>query len=216
MIYKIISTKDAFLEKIYSESMDDLNKFYEIDWLHHLPKIISIDDRKSIDSWKQKETEPWEVGWAEGRNVYILNRENLEKESEHKYSNETYYALVKHELSHCFYHILSSNKYKPIWLNEGVAIYTSGQNQFKKKPTEFKKFLQFYDEGGSGVYSESGFVIETLLKKYGKTKLLELIKKLKDIESKEKFDILFKTIYCFDPTYDNFNKIYEKTSFLFK
>jgi hypothetical protein len=207
MIYKATPVKDNLLEKVYSESMTSLNEFYEIDWVYGLPKIITISDRKTINLLRQRKTEAWEVGWAEGKSVYVLDRENFEKESDHKYSDETYRALVKHELSHCFYHILSNQEHKPIWLNEGVAIYTSGQNKFKKKPTEFKKFLQFYDEGGGSVYFESGFAVESLVKKYGKAKLLELIKRLENIRSKEEFDVLFKTIYGFESTYENFNSL---------
>jgi len=210
MIYKVLVAEDEFIDKIYRESLDDLNKFYEINWIYDLPKVVIVDDRKTIDSWKQKKTEPWLVGWTEGRTVYVLNRENLEKESEHKYSDETYYALVKHELSHCFYHILSNNKHKPIWLTEGVAIYTSGQNQFKKKPDEFSKFLQFYDNGGSAVYSESGFAVESLIKEYGKPKLFELIKGLQHVNSEKEFSVLFAKIYSIQLSYENFNIIFQK------
>lgn len=212
MIYKIIPTKNDFLEKVHTESIADLNKFYEIDWVYNLPKIITVNDRKTIDLLRQRKTEAWEVGWADGKSIYVLDKENFEKESSHKYSDETYSALVKHELSHCFYHILSNNVPKPIWLNEGVAIYTSGQNQFKKRPTEFKKFLQFYNEGGGDVYSEAGFVVETLIKKYGKVKLLELIKRLENTKSENDFTVLFKTIYDFEPAYENFNNLLKETN----
>lgn len=207
MIYKIIPQKDDFLEKIYKESMEDLNVFYGIDWTHHLPKIIVVDDRKSIDHIKGRETEDWIVGWTDGGTVYVLNRDNFEKESNHKYNPDEYSSLIKHELSHLFFGILSGFQSKPIWLNEGFAIHTSGQNKFKKKPIEFSKFLEFYDHGGSGVYAESGFFVQALVEKFGKQKLLDLAKELGNLKTKEKFEQYFAKEFGFHLTYTEINSM---------
>jgi len=128
-VYKIDSIDNKYYENILKESIDDLNKFYEINWQHHLPRIIVVSNRKTIDQLKNTNTESWVVGWSEGRTVYILDKDSFEKESNHKFKPETYYTLIKHEISHSFYHILSNGQYKPAWLNEGVAIFTSGQNE---------------------------------------------------------------------------------------
>lgn len=205
MIYKIIPQEDDFLENVFKESMTSLNAFYEIDWTHHLPKIITVDDRKTTDLLKGQETEAWVVGWTEDRAVYILDRNNFEKESNHKYNPDEYSALVKHELSHLFFSILSSYQSFPIWFNEGCAIYTSGQNKFRKKPTEFSKFLEFYDHGGRGVYGESGFFVQALVEKFGKQKLLDFIKELKGLKTKEKFEQHFAKEYGFQLTYKEIN-----------
>lgn len=205
MIYKIIQQEDDFLEKIYRESMDDLNVFYEINWKHHLPKIIVVDDRKTIDLLKWEETENWVIGWAEAKTVYVLNRDNFEKESNHKYNPDKYAALIKHELSHLFLNILSGGHGKPVWLTEGFAIYTSGQNKFNKKPTDFKKFLEFHNNGGEGVYAESGFFVQALVEKFGKQKLLDLAKELKNKKTKEEFGQFFSKEYGFDLSYDEVN-----------
>lgn len=211
MIYKLAPIKDDFLEKVYTAAMSDLNKFYEIGWTYGLPKVIIVNDRKEIDLLRGRKSEPWEIGWAEWKSIYILSKENFEKESSHEYSDETYAATVKHELSHCFYHVLSSFGRKPVWLNEGVAIHVSGQNKFKKRPVEFTKFLGFFSKGGSGVYSEAGFAVEILIKKYGKKKLFGLIKRLEEVNSEKEFNTLFKSIYNFEPTYENFNSLLNKT-----
>lgn len=205
MIYKIIPQEDALLEKIYKESMDSLNDFYEINWVHHLPKVVVIDDRKTIDLIKGEKTENWITGWAEKKTVYVLSRDNFEKESSHKYDSEKYSALIKHELSHLFYNILSGHCRAPVWLSEGFAIYTSGQNKFKKKPVEFGKFLEFYNDGGSGVYSESGFFVQAIVEKFGKQKLFNMVKNLKGLDTKEKFEQSFAKEYGFQLTYGEIN-----------
>ncbi len=186
--------------------MSDLNIFYEINWIHHLPKIVIVDNRETINLLKGEETEKWIVGWSEGKTVYILNKDNFGKESDHVYHPDEYSALIKHELSHSFYNILAGGNHTPVWLNEGVAIYTSGQIKFKKKPIVFSKFLEFYEVGGKEVYSEAGFFVDGLVEKFGKQKLLNFIKNLKNIKTKEKFEESFTKEYGFNLTYEEINK----------
>jgi len=205
MIFKISPIKDDFLEKIFKESMDSLNVFYEINWNHHVPKMVIVEDRKTIDLLKGESTEDWLIGWSEGKTIYVLNKDNIEKESDHKYDLQTYSAFVKHELSHSFYNILSNGRQKPIWLNEGFAIYTSGQNRFKKNPTVFKSFLEFYEHGGKEIYVEAGFFVQGLVEKFGKRKLLDFVKSLNRLKTKEEFELSFKKEYGFDLTYDEIN-----------
>ena len=210
MLYKLSITKsgDRFIERVFHQSMKDLGKFYSINWTTNMPKIVFLKDRKSIDLLRAKKTEPWLVGWADDRMriIFVLDKKELEKHSSHKYSKDYYHSLIKHELSHLFYKILSAGKQGPVWLSEGVAIYTSGQNKLKTKPNKFKKFLTFYNHGGSEVYEESGFVIEMLVKKFGKNKLLKLIKFLRNVSNEKQFNKLFKKTYKFKISYKSVNK----------
>ena len=210
MPLKIELLKDMFIDKICKESINDLNKFYGINWVHHLPVTIVVKDRKSIDLLKGEKTEPWVVGWAEGNKVFILDHNNFATESDHKYSLETYYSLLKHEISHTFYRILSGGNMKPVWLCEGVAIHTSGQNKEKRPIDCFKEFLSFHEKGGKGVYTESGFAVYLLVKEFGKQKLLDLIKGLKPIVSQKDFTSLFIKIYGIEPTYEKFDELLKK------
>ena len=205
MIYKITQIEDDFLEKIYKESVSDLNTFYEIGWNHHLPKLVVVDDRKTIDSLRDEKTEGWLIGWSRGEIIYVLNKDNFEKESNHKYSPDTYSAFIKHELSHSFFNVLSGYNSKPIWLNDGLSIYTSNQDKLKKKPEAFSKFLEFYDNGGKDLYAEPGFFVRGLIEKFGKKKLLNLIKGLKNARTKEDFEKLFAKEYGFNLNYEEIN-----------
>ena len=210
MIFQINEQKDKFVEDIYNKSMIELDKFFEIGWIRNTPFIFVVPDRKTIEKLRRRKTEKWVVAWASttSRIVYLLDRKNFEKESSHKYSKEEYTALIKHELTHQF--ITAYSKLfliKPHWLEEGIAIYLSGQNKFKKPITKFSKFLDFYDKFGKGVYNESGFFIELLVKNFGKEKLLDLIKSLKEIKSEKKFNKKFKEIYGFDLNYREINKL---------
>lgn len=205
MIFKINPINDSFVDKIQKESMDELNTFYGIGWVHHLPNIIIVDKREDIDSLYGDKTEDWLVGWTNKRTVYVLNKDNFGTESDRIYSDAEYIALIKHELSHIFFEILSKGNHKPIWLNEGLAIYTSGQLTFKKKPENFNHFLNHYENGGKAVYDESGFVVQLLIDRYGKEKLLQLISQLKSTKTEKEFLDLFRKIYRFTLCYENIN-----------
>jgi hypothetical protein len=205
MIYEINKTKDSELEKIYKEGMNELNDFFELGWNRNLSKIFLVSDRNSIDALLGRKTEDFVVGWADKNNdIYLLCKENYEKESSHTYSDEEYFALLKHELTHCFAKVVSGFSKNPIWLFEGVSIFLSGQNELKIKPEKYNFFLDSYNDHKKDIYKEAGFAVEFLVKEYGKEKLIKLIKKAKEIDSKNDFAKLFETIYNFSLSYDNF------------
>ena len=209
MQYKIKQFKDELIDKACIKAMRDLNKFYEINWKHNKPHIIIVDDRKTIDSWRGDKTKRWVKAWVWCKSIiFMLNRKNLDKESSHTYNKERYLATVNHELSHLFFSVVSKNGYCPTWLKEGVSIYTSGQNKWKTKPEKFSTFLSFDKKSGSGVYSESGFVVDILIKKFGKKKLLNLIKQSRDSKNGMDFKKLFFKIYKFNLNYRNINNLY--------
>jgi hypothetical protein len=195
VILKTKLAKDDLVDRAYRWAMRELGDFYNIKWTHHTPNIIVVDDRKTIDALRKEKTEPWLVGWTDkSQNFHVLNFKKFGKESSHRYSREHYEALIKHELSHLFVDILTGGQhnFRPVWLNEGIALYTAGQNKFRRKPLKFHEFLAFYDHGGAGVYQESGFFVEMLVKKFGKEKLFRLIRATKKAPSKKAFDAKFK------------------------
>src|SRR4030065_1782845 len=95
MAFIIKSKKDKLLQKIYNSSMRDINKFFGVDWKFNKPNLFVVPDRKTIDLLLGRKTEDWIVGWSKGKDAYILDRNNLEKESSHKYYPEVYSALIK-------------------------------------------------------------------------------------------------------------------------
>ncbi|MGM0482871.1 MAG: hypothetical protein ACQEP6_03355 [Patescibacteria group bacterium] len=212
MIFELKQNKSKFIEEAYSLSMKELRSFYEVDWVRNIPKVYILNSREDIDAVRGEKTERWVIGWVEGFNtLYLLNFLKIKTESSHKegYSKREYAALIKHELSHLFFKILVKNGYRPIWLWEGVAIYTSEQNEFKTRPEKFSQFLDFYDkhkEGKRSVYYESGFFIELLIEKFGKTKFLNFLRSLQKIKNKKEFDSLFFKTFKFRLNYKEINK----------
>jgi hypothetical protein len=95
----------------------------------------------------------------------------------------------------------------PIWLDEGFAIYTSGELVIKNKPKELKNFLKYYSHEDEDTYDEVGFVVEGLIKKYGKEKVLGFLKLLPDIDSEESFNNEFEKYFEIGLEYGNMNKL---------
>jgi len=209
MIFKISKIEDSFLQGSYHQSMRELNEFYGLDWVYNCPKLVIVPDRETIDALYGRKSEDWQVGWVNKCDfAFVLNNDAMETNSCHKkHSSEKYTILIKHELSHAFFQHLSKGSGGPKWFWEGVAIYTSGQTSFYKKPEKFEKFLDSTDESKPGLYQESGFAIELLVRKYGKEKLLELVGSLPKDKDYDLFAKKFKEIYSFAPTYENFNNL---------
>lgn len=191
------------IDQLYNRALQDLEDFFGFS-LNNKPKVILVPDRKTIDSLKGKKTEPWVVGWVSNNTIYLLDYKTFESESNHKYSDEKYASLLKHELTHCFSDIVSEATHRPIWLHEGISIFLSGQLKTIPRPEQLSSFIDFYTTEGKEIYQESGHAVEFLVNNYGKIKLLELLKRTKDIDSKDDFAKLFQSIYKFDLKYRNF------------
>lgn len=207
MIFRLDKEKDSLIETAYDLGTKKLNSFYGFNWKKNKIEILIVKDRKTIDMLMGKKTPSWIVGWTNGTCIFILDKKNYEKESCHKYSNKEYLSLILHEMSHIYFGFKSNFNNAPNWLEEGVCNYISDQNKPKKFPKKFKTFLNFYENHNKGIYRESGFFIELLVKKFGKAKLMKLIKSLETCTSKQKFDNCFKKIYGFNLNYEKVNKL---------
>jgi predicted SprT family Zn-dependent metalloprotease len=210
MVFNVTQKKDENLEEYYENTLEELNVFFGFRWTKNRPKVWLVPDRETINSLMGGETPRWIVGWggAQAGGVYVLDEANFEKESDNEYSPEKWRALIKHELAHCYMDVSTGTQRKPKWLSEGVATYISGQNQWKKNVDKFEGFLGCYEEGGQYAYTEGGFVVEVLINKFGKEKMLELFLIMKEERpSEEEFKGLFKRIYGIELQYNELNRL---------
>ncbi len=208
MIYNLDSTKEKWLKDCYNQSMKELNKFWNMDWTENLPKIHILKNRKTMDQYKGKKTNEWSTAFIRNNEIFLLSPESFEKDSIHKFTKKSYCELIKHELCHCFFRVISENKNRVIWLDEGLAIYTSEMTESQyKKPIKFSKFLSSFHKHDEKVYEESGYFVKILVEKYGKEKIIDLVKKLKQGKTEKEFNFLFKSIYGFELNYENINNL---------
>lgn len=211
MIFNLNLNKDAKLQSVYDSAIVELNQFFGINWETNKPKVYIVSDRETTDALREKKTERWIIGWVSGKDVFVLNNDSVEKESDHRKSSDEQYAQhMKHELAHVFTKTLAkAENIKPKWLWEGVALYASGEHVNYLKPESFNTFLDFFDKVEQGVYAEAGHAVKLLIDKSGKEKVLELIQHASEFQTRDAFDVFFKTHFGFEATYEGFNGLRE-------
>ncbi|HEX9008710.1 MAG TPA: hypothetical protein VF837_05625 [Patescibacteria group bacterium] len=208
MVYDLSLSENVIAEKAVKEGIDNLSNFFEIKF-PEIPDIYLVGNRKTINALKGMDTQPWVVGFgkSETRSIYLLHPDKYQSESNHVYSDDYFFTLVKHELCHKFYNQFAGD-YRPRWLSEGVCIYTSGQ---KRKPISkvewFLKFFQGSEPGIEHVYEEAGLAVKILHDNFGKKKLLEFIKKGSQTKNSDELSVVFEEIYNKKMDYETFNEL---------
>lgn len=215
VIYVIIENMHEFLlgtdkskfnkkmTEFLKSTRKELDDFYNVNIQQ--PSIFFIDSRKEVDKiWKRK-TEEWFSAWAKDGNIYILNPEIYTKESNHK-DIKHFWQSLKHEYCHLYYRKIIVVGY-PKWLNEGLANYLAGQ--VKKKPTkaEALRVFDYYDKSDWQIYNIGYFWTKLLIEKFGKKKLLTLIKSIGSQTTEKEFVQKFHQIYKFHYSKTDFKKI---------
>src|SRR3989304_4597058 len=94
-IFSISTLKNKGLESTYNKNMEELNQFFQMNWVVSVPKIYVIDNRETINFLKDYETPKWLVGWSMDRNVYILDKDAFATDSDHNYFESDYNMLIK-------------------------------------------------------------------------------------------------------------------------
>ena len=133
--------------------------------------------------------------------IFILNPDNISKESCHDGSKYDIAKLIKHELCHSFFQ-MTFGKSDFTWINEGVSIYVA--DQLDKYPMP-KKFDGFLDE--KKIYQESGNIMKLIVDNYGKEKLFKFLKKQAGITEIEKLKSVFEEVFKGKLEYSFFNNL---------
>lgn len=207
-VFKVTPLENIKLQTYKDKAMKELNEFFEKDWVRNTPKIFVVDDRKTINLLREQETKDYIACWSYGTfAIFVLNPQNVSKESSHDESSYNLEQRIKHELCHSFFYLFIG-KSNFNWVNEGVAIYTSGE-LFDRytMPNEFKGFLD-----NKNVYSESGGAFKLLIDKYGKETIFEFFRKQSGVKDDDKLKTIFKETFKADLSYSFFNTLKNKSS----
>ncbi len=200
-IFKITQLSDDTLQQYYNDAITDLRKFFGKEWLNNTPILCVVDDRKTIDSLKGQETPRWIVGWGWSTHaIFILNPKNFVNESSYNYTSEDIKKLIKHELCHTFYSLITQ-KNGPRWFTEGLALNVAEQLTNYKKPTQFKGFLN-----GENLYQESAYAVKLLFDNFGKEKVLEFTNSLRGVYDSAVSN-KFAEVFGFELNYISFNSL---------
>jgi hypothetical protein len=198
--------------QIYQDTIDtaveEFEKYFDI----KLPLklcLIFLNSRQQFDDIIGRETKPFETGYSTFNLIFMMAEDVYEQQSNKKFNLQKNLLTLRHEVCHKYYQKLAWTT-QPVWLNEGLAIYLSGQLSNHNQVETFSNFLLFKSSNfidGKDVYEESGFVVEKLILKFGKEKLFDFIKLCRNNSGDEEFNKHFLSVYGLELNYDNLNNL---------
>lgn len=171
--------------------------------------LIFLNSRQQFDDIVGRPTLPFETAFSSENLIFMMAEDVFEQESNKKFNYQNNLLTVRHEVCHKFFRRLVWRT-QPVWLNEGVAIYLSGQYKNKKPVDKFTNFLMFDSKNAIddlSVYQESGFVVEKLINKFGKEKFINFLTTLRGIPDNSLVYSKFQEAFGLELNYDNINKL---------
>lgn len=206
MHYFILQSKrfSKKLEEFIKTTKRELENFlnYEAGY----PLIFFINSRKEMDLIWGKKTEKWFVGASKNNSIYIFDPKVFASESTHK--KDEFWQVFKHEYFHVYFAQITKGHF-PRWLNEGLACYFSGK-KLVLKDGDRKNLLNifiYYEGSDKGLYAVGQFWVEYFIKKFGRGKMVELIKNTATVKNSRQFASLFNRIYGFKFNKSSFTKL---------
>lgn len=186
------------LMDIKDQTLKEYNDFFGI-ILQREFKMYTIFTREEMDIAAEKKTEDWLAGYSFGQKgqIFLFDSDCYTKETGRTIYNIK--KLIKHEIAHLYFGELTKGN-KPKWLNEGLAEYLAQKKKSDKSLEEIVDCIDSVENFIQEHYKTSNTLVDLLITKYGKEKLLLL---LHSYHGKEEFQIAFKEIYNFELTKKN-------------
>ena len=185
------------------EVKKELDIFFEID--KKTFEIRYIFSRVEFDKVQNRRTKDWEMSCAGNNIIHIFHPDIYISKSNHK-DNFYWLRLLKHEIVHLYHQELCNitKSIYPRWLVEGLACYLASQENYNRSEV-LDIFQKDYNAHSLGF-----FWVEILYSKFGKNKLLKLIRKIGNNYSKKKFKKIFFELYGIKYSKKFFKKILHK------
>ena len=183
---------------IKKQTIIEYNDFFKID-LNKDFKIYLIHTIEEMNIATGRKNEKWLKGYTCGpeKQIFIFDPDHYLKETGQKIINLE--KLIKHEIAHIYFGEIT-HSHHPNWLNEGLAEYLSKKEKQSIDLNEIVNCIDYYNSFSVEQYARSYLLVDLLINKFGKDKLLSLIKSHKN---KEEFYKFFKETYGFDLTEEN-------------
>jgi len=197
-VFKIIEYNNHFdnlknLKKLVNESYIVNKDFFGQDISPF--KIKFVYTRRDFNKHIGKTSTPdWLVGVVIKRQLIIFSPAVFDIVSSHTKSE--FKGVLSHEISHIFKNDIFSFDY-PTWLSEGLSGYIS--SQYKKirafKDVDFRLLHRKEDWVGNTNYPQAYLFFAYLIKRFGKEKMIKLLKSLRGKEPIVKFETKFKELF---------------------
>ena len=184
---KVLDQKN--LDRIIEECQD----FFGVK-LKKVPKITFIYSRKEMDELLGRKTEPWVRAVTRPSGLYFIHPSKIAELTPHK--NDNYWQVVKHEMSHWFFNqITGISSGKPRWFTEGLAMYMADQKTLPPTPAEESISTKYYALTDNEVYRWGSIMVADLADRYGKVKIVSLVKRIDKETTPESFANDFKSVF---------------------
>jgi hypothetical protein len=167
-------------------------------------QVQLVDTVEDFEKYLGEKSEKWICAFVSKDNskIIIYSPESFEKYTSH---NKTEFnSVLTHEISHIYFNAIAG-QHAPIWLNEGLANHIAewkNSTNFKTdklKPDILESNALFNKLHPFERYSISRSLVEYLLKKFKKQKVLDMIKEIRMLGFKKSFE---KHICSIDEFFD--------------
>lgn len=196
------SPKEKDIEKIVSDLSEGYQRIFQF-FGFGIPslKLVLLYTRKEMDELRQEKTPSWLVGQADKNTICLFSPSVFEKESIHKRSE--FKKVLFHEMTHLFICQIHSS-FEPRWLEEGLAYFVAGQ---RGKEFDSRFFLnqelpflidierRWQKALPHGAYTISFLLVEFLIKRFGKEKIIKFLSSLQGKYNRKKLCQNFRQIY---------------------
>jgi hypothetical protein len=191
--FRIKPIEDKKILSFLLSAQKNLAKFFGIKM--PIPHVFIVSSRKDINAIFGRKTKNWIVAWIKKGTIFALDQAAYRKESNHK-DPRYFWKVLKHEYCHLYFEKFTSANF-PKWLNEGLACYLARQEKYPPPKGKLLNILRYHKKSDQWVYAVGYFWVNLLIKKFGKAKLLKLLRGLHANTSKKEFDARFHRIYGF-------------------
>ena len=183
---------------IKDQTLKEYNDFFGI-ILQRKFKMYIIFTREEMDIAAEKKTEDWLGGYSFGQKgqIFIFDPEYYNKETGRTIYNLK--KLLKHEIAHLYFGEITKTN-KPKWLNEGLAEHLAKKNLKEITIEDAVNCIDYDINFTLEQYINSHKLVDLLITKYGKEKLLSL---LRSYHNPNEFFSAFQNIYRFELTKEN-------------
>ncbi len=190
-IFEVKTVKNKEIEKHLIRTQKRFKDFFGVSF--ELPRVFLFKSRNQMSILFQRKLSKWHVGNSDG-NYVCITKDLL------KIDPERFWKVLTHEYAHMAIHVYSQcNHIKPRWLNEGLSCYLAKQ----WKPVMAQKLTKdslnlYFDKTDNYIFPLGYNQVRMLIERYGKLRILKLLKQAKKINNKKDFNKIFKNIYKID------------------
>lgn len=158
----------------------------EIRNLFSFSSTVLVEEVPSLQALEKKcgcLLPPWVIGLSAGRRIWILRK------SEWENRKIDMGQLILHEFVHIVLNT-SMQKDVPLWINEGLAVYLSGQYQdYKLEQSHIRAFVDFYQLSyeSENLYIIVAKTIVALMEHYGQSVIVKELLECKNFQTSKIF-----------------------------